>query len=155
MRRSLDKKSPAGDAGLLLFIDGRELPAECHFDRREKSCPTVREKISRRVAARNDITKPMSHTYYVYLLTNWNDKVMYVGVTNDLKRRIHEHKTKAVKGFTAKYNVHKLVYFEATTDVRVAIAREKEIKKWRRQKKNALVQSMNPEWKDLSKDWFE
>ena len=117
--------------------------------------PTTRANTFRRKAARNDITKTMSHTYYVYLLTNWNDKVMYVGMTNDLKRRIHEHKTKAVKGFTAKYNVHKLVYFEETTDVHVAIAREKEIKKWRRQKKNALVQSMNPEWRDLSEGWFE
>ncbi|MEL0585636.1 MAG: GIY-YIG nuclease family protein [Candidatus Thiodiazotropha sp. (ex. Lucinoma kazani)] len=92
----------------------------------------------------------MEKEYYVYLLTNWNNKVMYVGVTNDLVRRIYEHKHKLSEGFTKKYNVNKLVYFEQTTDVNVAIAREKQLKKWRREKKNALVVEMNPEWKDLS-----
>ena len=98
---------------------------------------------------------PREHRYYVYLLTNKNDKVMYVGVTNNLERRVHEHKTKRVPGFTEKYNVNKLVYFEETHDVRAAIAREKEIKKWRREKKNNLVVIVNPEWKDLSDGWFE
>jgi len=88
--------------------------------------------------------------YYVYLLTNWNNRVMYVGVTNNLERRIYEHKNKLVKGFTEKYNVNKLVYFEVTGDVMAAIAREKEIKKWRREKKDALVNATNPEWVDLS-----
>lgn len=92
------------------------------------------------------------HHYFVYLLTNWNDKVMYIGMTNDLPRRVHEHKTKAVKGFTEKYKVHKLVYFEETSDVHAAIAREKEIKKWRREKKNALVIQANPGWRDLAPD---
>jgi putative endonuclease len=92
------------------------------------------------------------HQYFVYLLTNWNNKVMYVGMTNDLVRRVHEHKTKAVKGFTETYNVHKLVYFEETPDVNAAITREKEIKKWRREKKNALVIQANPEWRDLAVD---
>jgi putative endonuclease len=96
---------------------------------------------------------PLSKTYYVYLLTNWNNKVMYVGMTNNLKRRVYEHKHKLIKGFTAKYNVNKLVYFEQTSDVRAAIAREKEIKKWRREKKNRLVEKANPEWKDLSTEW--
>ena len=76
--------------------------------------------------------------------------VMYVGMTNDLKRRVLEHKNETLPGFTSRYNVKKLVYFECMTDVRDAIAREKEIKKWRREKKNRLVESMNPEWKDLS-----
>ena len=110
----------------------------CHFDQREKSfflLPT------------QDIM-PAENRYYVYLLTNWNHRVMYVGVTNDLVRRIYEHKNKLVKGFTEKYNVNKLVYFEETGDVRSALTREKEIKKWRREKKNALVIGMNPEWKD-------
>ena len=80
---------------------------------------------------------------------------MYVGVTNNLERRIYEHKQKLVKGFTEKYNVDKLVYFEETNDVNTALAREKEIKKWRREKKNNLVQMINPEWKDLSEDWFK
>jgi putative endonuclease len=88
--------------------------------------------------------------YYVYLLTNWNNKVMYVGITNDLVRRLYEHKNKLVSGFTKKYNVHKLVYFEETSDVISALAREKEIKKWRREKKNKLVLSVNPGWNDLS-----
>lgn len=93
--------------------------------------------------------------YYVYLLTNWNNKVMYVGVTNNLERRIYEHKNKLVAGFTKKYNVGKLVYFEETSDATAAIAREKEIKKWRREKKNNLVLRGNPEWKDLSEEWGE
>lgn len=93
------------------------------------------------------------HRYFVYLLTNWNNKVMYVGMTNDLLRRVYEHKTKAVKDFTEKYNVSRLVYFEETSDVLAALAREKEIKKWRREKKNALVIQANPEWRDLSKDF--
>ena len=74
---------------------------------------------------------------------------MYVGMTNNLVRRLYEHRTGAVKGFTEKYNVHKLVYFEETADVHAAMAREKEIKKWRREKKNALVIQANPEWCDL------
>ncbi|MCL0096904.1 GIY-YIG nuclease family protein, partial [Thermodesulfovibrionales bacterium] len=86
--------------------------------------------------------------YYVCLLTNWNNKVIYVGVTNNLERRICEHKNKLVKGFTEKYNVNKLVYFEKTQEVIAAISREKEIKKWRREKKNQLVNRINPEWKD-------
>ena len=95
---------------------------------------------------------PTENRYYVYLLTNWNHRVMYLGVTNDLVRRIYEHKNKLVKDFTEKYNVNKLVYFEETGDVRSALTREKEIKKWRREKKNALVISINPEWKDLAEE---
>jgi putative endonuclease len=94
-----------------------------------------------------------SGRYYVYLLTNWNNKVMYVGVTNNLERRIYEHENKLIKGFTEKYNVNKLVYFEETQDVNAAIEREKEIKKWRREKKNQLVNLMNPKWDDLSSGW--
>lgn len=94
----------------------------------------------------------MSKSYYVYLLTNWNNKVMYVGVTNNLIRRIYEHKNKLIKGFTEKYNINKLVYFEETGDVRAAIEREKEIKRWRREKKDELVLKINPEWRDLSID---
>lgn len=91
--------------------------------------------------------------YYVYLLTNWNNKVMYVGVTNDLEKRVYEHKNKIIRGFTSKYNISKLVYFEETGDVISAIEREKEIKRWRREKKNRLVNSINPDWKDLSLGW--
>ena len=94
-----------------------------------------------------------SHSYYVYILTNWNKKVMYVGMTNNLKRRLSEHKNKTVEGFTKRYNIHMLVYYEHTTDVNEAIAREKQIKKWRREKKNNLVETLNPQWRDLSGDW--
>ena len=94
----------------------------------------------------------MDRSYYVYLITNWNNKVIYTGVTNNLTRRVYEHKNKLTEGFTKKYNINKLVYFEQTNDVSAAIAREKEIKKWRREKKNNLVNSVNPEWKDLSKE---
>lgn len=91
--------------------------------------------------------------YYVYILTNQTDQVMYIGVTNDLERRLYEHKHHLVDGFTRDYRVEKLVYFEETSDVMAAIEREKQLKKWRREKKNALVQQANPMWRDLSLDW--
>ena len=94
-------------------------------------------------------------TYYVYLLTNWNNKVMYVGMTNNLERRIYEHKNKLINGFTKKYNINKLVYYEETSDVNSALSREKEIKKWRRETKDTLVLNINPEWKDLSDEWLQ
>lgn len=96
----------------------------------------------------------MNRTYYVYLITNWNNKVLYIGVTNNLERRIYQHKNKLIKGFTEKYNVNKLVYFEQTSDIESAIAREKEIKKWRREKKNRLIESTNKDWQDLTKKWL-
>ena len=92
--------------------------------------------------------------YYVYIMTN-RSKTLYTGVTNDLLRRVYEHKNKMVEGFTKKYNITKLVYYEDTNDVEEAIAREKQIKGWLRRKKIALIESMNPEWKDLSEEWFE
>ena len=91
----------------------------------------------------------MSKDYYVYVLTNDNNNVMYIGITNDLKRRVYEHKSNTIEGFTKKYHVHKLVYYEITTDVNSAIAREKQLKKWKRAKKNALVETLNPKWKEL------
>ncbi len=90
------------------------------------------------------------YNFYVYILTNWNNEVMYIGMTNNLQRRLYEHKNKLVEGFTKKYNVDKLVYYEHTAEVNAAISREKEIKKWRREKKKNLVISMNPTWKDLT-----
>jgi putative endonuclease len=95
----------------------------------------------------------MERTYYVYLITNWNNKVLYIGVTNNLERRLYEHKNKLIKGFTEKYNISKLVYFEQTSDIYSAITREKEIKRWRREKKNNLIESKNKPWEDLSKQW--
>lgn len=89
------------------------------------------------------------NNYYVYILTNWNKKVMYIGMTNNLERRVYEHKNKLIDGFTKKYNVNKLVYYEISNSSISAIVREKEIKKWRREKKNKLVESKNPEWKEI------
>jgi len=91
--------------------------------------------------------------YYVYILANWNNKVIYVGVTNNLERRMYEHKNKLADGFTKRYNINKLVYFDSTTDVRAAIEREKQLKGWRRQRKNELVEKLNPTWKDLALQW--
>ncbi len=93
------------------------------------------------------------YEYYVYIMSN-KSRMIYVGVTNDLERRVYEHKNKLVKGFTSRYNLDKLVYFESTDDVTAAIAREKEIKGWVRRKKTALINSENPEWKDLSEEWY-
>lgn len=90
-----------------------------------------------------------SKQYYVYLLTNKNNKVIYCGVTNNLVRRVYEHKNKLIEGFTKKYNVNKLVYYEIFRNVEEAILREKEIKGWIRKKKDALVLRMNPGWEDL------
>ena len=92
----------------------------------------------------------MDKIYYVYILANYSNKVIYTGVTNDLIRRVAEHRGKRVPGFTQRYNVTKLVYFEDTSDVRSAITREKQIKKWRREKKDRLINSMNPDWEDLA-----
>jgi len=92
--------------------------------------------------------------YYVYILTTNTNKVMYVGVTNDLKRRLYEHINEINDGFTKKYHVHKLVYYEQYEEIRFAIAREKSIKGLLRVKKNALVETTNPEWKDLRVDLF-
>jgi len=89
------------------------------------------------------------------MLTNITNKVLYVGVTNNLERRVHEHKHKSIEGFTAKYNVRKLVYFEETNDVNAALAREKQIKGWKRDKKNRLIEENNPDWLDLSQEWYE
>jgi putative endonuclease len=94
----------------------------------------------------------MSKEYYIYLLTNKRNNVLYAGVTNDLVRRIYEHKNKLQKGFTEKYNVDRLVYYEAYADIVDAITREKQIKGWSRKKKDDLVSQLNPEWKDLYED---
>ena len=88
--------------------------------------------------------------YYMYILANWNNKVLYVGITNNLERRIYEHKNKLIEGFTKKYNVNKLVYFETTSDVKSAIEREKQIKGYTRLKKEKLIDSQNFNREDLS-----
>ena len=89
---------------------------------------------------------------YVYIMTN-KSKTLYVGVTNNLQRRVYEHKNKMIKGFTSKYNITKVVYFEVFNDIESAIKREKQIKGWLRKKKIDLIESMNPDWNDLSEEW--
>jgi len=89
------------------------------------------------------------HIYYVYILTNSNHTVLYTGVTNDLERRCYEHKKKIIKGFTSKYNVDKLVYFEQLEFIDMAIAREKQIKGYSRTKKETLISNFNKEWREL------
>jgi putative endonuclease len=96
----------------------------------------------------------MIRRYYVYIMSNAS-RTLYVGVTNDLEHRVLQHKSKRQPGFTARHNVTKLVFYEDTNDIRIAIAREKQIKGWLRVKKIALVDSMNPGWLDLSNGWFD
>lgn len=92
--------------------------------------------------------------YYVYIMTN-NSGTLYTGVTDNLVRRVHEHKNKLIEGFIKKYNITRLVYYEITSDVKAAIQREKQIKGWLRRKKITLIEAANPEWHDLSEGWYE
>lgn len=96
----------------------------------------------------------MSDRYYVYIMSNAS-RTLYVGMTNDLARRVREHKQKSIPGFTAKYNVTQLVYFEETSHPQAAIEREKQLKRWKREKKVKLVGSENPTWKDLAAEEME
>ena len=93
------------------------------------------------------------HEYYIYIMTN-GVRTLYTDVTNDLMRRVFEHKEKLVDRFTKKYNITMLVYYETTGDIQAAIAREKQLKSWRRSKKIALIESWNPRWKDFSLEWY-
>ncbi|MGN0760915.1 MAG: GIY-YIG nuclease family protein [Christensenellales bacterium] len=95
------------------------------------------------------------NNYYVYILSNKSNKVLYIGVTNDLQRRVYEHKNKLIEGFTSKYNIDKLLHYEITTDIKSAIEREKQLKSWSRAKKEELINRSNPQRNDLSIDWFE
>ncbi|MGH8103461.1 MAG: GIY-YIG nuclease family protein [bacterium] len=97
---------------------------------------------------------PKDRTYFVYILASKN-RTIYTGITNDLERRVEEHMEGLVPGFTRRYRVTHLVYYEEFDDPDSAIAREKVIKAWRRSKKTALIESVNPQWKDLADDWFD
>jgi len=98
----------------------------------------------------------MNKTAFVYFMTNWNNDVLYVGVTSNLEKRVWEHKQKVYSEcFTAKYNCSKLVYFEDTSEMKVAIVKEKQIKNWPREWKDNLINKQNPEWVDLSLGWYE
>ena len=91
--------------------------------------------------------------YYVYILSNYNESTLYIGMTNSLDRRIFEHKNKLIDGFSKKYNLSKLVYYEETNSVEQAIYREKQLKNWHREWKLNLIKEKNPEFKDLAMDW--
>src|SRR5437016_8098885 len=97
----------------------------------------------------------LDHYSHVYMMGSSSRRALYTGVTTNFGRRVYEHKYGLIEGFTRKYKCHRLVYYEVFENVSDAIAREKEIKGWRREKKNALVELMNPEWKDLSEGWFQ
>jgi putative endonuclease len=92
--------------------------------------------------------------YYVYIMTN-GSRTLYTGVTDDLVRRVYEHKNKLIEGFTKRYNITRLIHYEVTSDVQAAIQREKQIKGWLRKKKIALIEAANPGWQDLSEGWYE
>ena len=92
--------------------------------------------------------------YYVYIIAG-KSGTLYVGITSNIKKRVYEHKNRLIPGFTDKYGIDRLLYFEAMTDVSSAIKREKQIKAWRREKKVKLIDSLNPQWKDLSEDWYD
>ena len=95
----------------------------------------------------------MDNQYYVYIMTNWRNTVLYTGMTNNLERRVYEHKNKVSDGFSNKYNTDKLVYFDYTNDVNIAIEKEKQIKGWTRKRKAELISKNNPNWLDLSEEW--
>ena len=94
----------------------------------------------------------MERHYFVYIMSS-RSKTLYVGVTNNLIHRTLQHKTGVIQGFTSRYNIHRLVYVEHFADIRLAISREKQIKSWRREKKIALIEHLNPTWQDLAEQW--
>lgn len=92
--------------------------------------------------------------YYVYILTSKENTALYVGVTNDLRRRLIEHKNELADGFTKRYHLHKLVYYEEYSEINDAISREKQLKGWSRRKKNALIEKRNPDWDDCGREGY-
>ncbi|PKN86848.1 MAG: excinuclease ABC subunit C [Deltaproteobacteria bacterium HGW-Deltaproteobacteria-1] len=95
----------------------------------------------------------MANNYYVYILASKRNGTLYIGVTNDLERRLYEHRNNLIEGFTNKYNVHHLVYFEDVNDIQAALQREKQLKRWTRKWKLELIEKVNPEWRDLANDF--
>ena len=93
-----------------------------------------------------------NYNFYVYIITNKVNTVLYIGVTNDLERRMYEHKNKLVNGFSKRYNLNKLVYYEHFSNIIYAIEREKQLKNWHRQWKNNIINDFNPTWKDLTNE---
>lgn len=97
----------------------------------------------------------MNKQYYIYLITNYKNTALYTGVTSNLEKRVYEHEKKVISGFTAKYNCNKLVYYEVYESVEAAIKRERAIKGWIRNKKNALIETVNPDWTNLKHNQFQ
>ena len=133
-----------------------EILPRCHFEPREESCPggfvTMVEAWFRLPCHSEDLAEEsvfMRKTYYTYIATNPKRTVLYTGVTNDLERRMHEHRSKSLSGFTAKYNVTILIWYDTFSSPVEAIAAEKKIKGWNRKKKLALIQELNPTFKEL------
>jgi len=102
----------------------------------------------------NTINMRAYKEYHIYIMTN-KSGTFYIGLTNNIKKRVYQHKNKLADGFTKKYNIDKLLYYETFSDIYSAIAREKTVKGWLRKKKIELINTINPEWEDLSKDWYE
>jgi len=125
----------------------RRLRAHCHSERSEESGARPA-----RQASKNVMRGRQPHQYYVYIMLNTRHTI-YTGLTNDLYRRVWQHRNKITPGFTSKYDCTALVYYEVMENVRAAIAREKQIKAWTRAKMTALIRSLNPEWRDLSLGW--
>ena len=98
---------------------------------------------------------PREYDFWIYILTNKNRSVLYIGMTNSLSRRVHQHQSGETDGFAATYQCRRLVYYEHYRNVNEAIARETQLKKWRREKKLALINRMNPQWNDLSRQLFQ
>ena len=96
----------------------------------------------------------MTNTYYVYILASKRNGTLYIGVTNDLERRLYEHKNNLVEGFTSRYNVRRLVYYEDVNNIQAALQREKQLKRWTRKWKIELIERTNPEWRDLESDFI-
>jgi putative endonuclease len=96
----------------------------------------------------------MNKTYYVYILASKRNGTLYIGVTNDLERRLYEHKNNLVDGFTKRYRVHNLVYYESVNDVIAALQREKQLKRWTRKCKMELIEKINPEWRNLAENFI-
>jgi len=110
-------------------------------------------RMTRRKAQDDRKVKTMKQ-YYVYIMAS-RSRTLYTGVTDDLVQRVFEHKDKLIEGFTKKYNITSLVYYEVTSDIQAAIQREKQVKGWLRRRKIALIETTNPEWKDLSDGWYK
>ena len=102
-----------------------------------------------------DVSGMGGNTYFVFIMTNWRNGTLYTGVTNSLERRVWQHKNKVLEGFTKRYALNRLVWFESFRDIENAIAREKQIKAGSRAKKVAQIEAMNPDWNDLSTGWYD